>query len=57
MILRRRYGFETGQPQSLQEVGDALGMSRERVRQIEKATLERLRESPLIDELEMFMRN
>jgi RNA polymerase sigma factor (sigma-70 family) len=57
MILRRRYGFETGQPQSLQEVGDALGISRERVRQIEKATLERLRESPLIAELDIFMRN
>ena len=54
IILRRRFGFETGQPQSLQEVGNYLGLSRERVRQIEKATLQRLRESPLMTELEDF---
>jgi RNA polymerase primary sigma factor len=56
IILRRRFGFETGQPQTLREVGDALGISRERVRQIEKATLNRLRELPAIAQLADFVR-
>jgi RNA polymerase primary sigma factor len=56
MILRRRFGFETGQPQTLREVGEALGLSRERVRQIEKASLKRLRESSLMTQLEDFVR-
>ncbi len=43
LILRRRYGLATGRPESLQAIGDALGLSRERIRQIEKAALQHLR--------------
>ena len=45
VILRRRYGLETGRPESLQAIGDALGLSRERIRQIEKTALQHLRSS------------
>ncbi len=45
LILRRRYGLETGRPESLQTIGDALGLSRERIRQIEKEALEHIRTS------------
>src|SRR4029453_4001670 len=34
LILGLRYGLEACEPQSLQEIGDALGLSRERVRQL-----------------------
>ena len=45
-ILRLRYGFETGQAHSLQEIATVMGLSRERVRQLEKAAFETLRGSP-----------
>lgn len=44
LILRLRYGLETGHEHSLQEIGDILGISRERVRQLEKQALNRLRQ-------------
>lgn len=43
LVLRIRYGFIDGKPRSLTHTGLFLHVSRERVRQIEKAALERLR--------------
>ena len=41
-ILRRRYGFESTGPQSVEQVVRSLGVSRAEVRQIEHRALERL---------------
>ncbi|MBI2797831.1 hypothetical protein HYX70_00845 [Candidatus Saccharibacteria bacterium] len=43
-ILRRRFGITGGRIQTLEEIGQDLGITRERVRQIEKAALMRIRE-------------
>jgi RNA polymerase nonessential primary-like sigma factor len=42
-VLRRRFGLEGDEPQTLEAIGKALGYSRERIRQIESAGLRKLR--------------
>lgn len=43
-ILKLRFGLEDGTPQTLEQVGQALGLSRERIRQIERQALRQLRQ-------------
>ena len=42
-ILRRLYGWETGQPETLEQIAETLGLSRERVRQRKAKSLEAIR--------------
>ena len=42
-ILKIRYGLEDGQPRTLAETGRTIGVSRERIRQIEKRALQKLK--------------
>jgi RNA polymerase nonessential primary-like sigma factor len=44
LVIRMRYGLEDGQPRTLDQIGKAFGLSRERVRQIERDTMAKLRE-------------
>jgi RNA polymerase primary sigma factor len=43
-IIKLRFGLEDGQPHTLQEVADQVGLTRERVRQLEKKALAELRD-------------
>jgi RNA polymerase primary sigma factor len=43
-ILEARFGLEGGEPPTLEEIGQQMGLSRERVRQLEHRALARLRE-------------
>ena len=45
LVLTLRFGFFDDRPRTLEEVGQELGVTRERVRQLEKQALERLRQS------------
>jgi RNA polymerase sigma factor (sigma-70 family) len=52
-ILEARFGLEGGEPPTLEEIGQQMGLSRERVRQIEHRALSRLRERGTIRNLGM----
>jgi DNA-directed RNA polymerase sigma subunit (sigma70/sigma32) len=46
-VLRMRFGLGDQKPKTLNEVGEHLGLTRERVRQIERDALSQLREELL----------
>jgi RNA polymerase primary sigma factor len=48
-ILKLRYGLDGGDPMTLKEIGLRIGLTRERVRQIEHETLRKLRDAMLAD--------
>jgi RNA polymerase primary sigma factor len=45
-VIEMRYGLQGGQPLTLEEVGRAFGVTRERIRQIENNTLKKLQKLP-----------
>jgi RNA polymerase sigma factor (sigma-70 family) len=54
-ILRLRFGLEGGRPQTLEQVGKAMGLSRERIRQIERHALRRLQQPQFASVLRDFL--
>ena len=56
-IVCRRYGLDGQEPATLQQLADQYGISRERIRQLEKKAVNRRRNSHQRDLLEQNMRN
>ena len=52
-VLRMRFGLDGEEPSTLEEIGHRLGLTRERIRQLEKQSLSKLRHpsraQPLLD--------
>lgn len=54
-ILKLRFGLEGGTPQTLEQVGQLVGLSRERIRQIERQALRQLRQPQFAHILQDFL--
>jgi RNA polymerase nonessential primary-like sigma factor len=50
-VLKCRYGIETGQPMTLEDIGEKFGLTRERIRQIDKLAKIKLLKGPLSEKL------
>ena len=54
-IIKMRYGLDDQEPKTLEEVGEILGISRERVRQLEQRALKKLKAVALKKHLKDFL--
>jgi RNA polymerase primary sigma factor len=55
-VLRMRFGLEDGVPRTLDEVGRTMGVTRERIRQIEAEVVRKLRAAPEAQRLRSYLR-
>ena len=53
-VIRLRYGLEDGQPRTLDQIGKEFGLSRERVRQIEREVMSKLRQGDRAERLRAY---
>ncbi|PZS36312.1 MAG: RNA polymerase sigma factor, partial [Pseudonocardiales bacterium] len=54
-VVEMRYGLTDGKPRTLDEIGREFGLSRERIRQIEKTTMAKLRHPSRSDALREYV--
>jgi len=55
LVLKWRFGLDDDQPKTLQEIGDALHLTRERIRQIEQKAMRRLSRSHKLQQLRGYL--
>jgi RNA polymerase nonessential primary-like sigma factor len=53
-VIRLRFGLDDGQPRTLDQIGKLFGLSRERVRQIEREVMAKLRNGDRADRLRSY---
>ncbi|WP_407564765.1 RNA polymerase sigma factor [Streptomyces sp. 184] len=54
-VVQLRYGLIDGRPRTLEEIGRIFGVTRERIRQIESKTLNKLRDHAFADQLRGYL--
>ena len=54
-IIKRRFGIDNEEPKTLEQIGNALGFSKERIRQIENIAIQKLRRTGNIENLKSYL--
>lgn len=54
-ILKRRYGIDDEEPKTLEQIGNAMGFSKERIRQIENLAIQKLRRVNNVESLKSYL--
>ena len=54
-IIKKRFGIENEEPKTLEQIGNVLGFSKERIRQLENIAIQKLRESDVIDNYRTYL--
>ena len=57
LIIRRRFGIGYDEDSTLEAIGKTLGVTRERIRQVETQALKKLQESKVLDQLQSLIQN
>ena len=57
LVIRRRFGIGYDEDSTLEDIGKTLGVTRERIRQVEAQALKKLQESKVLEELRSLTQN
>lgn len=54
-ILKKRFGIDNDEPKTLEQIGNSLGFSKERIRQLENIAIQKLRKVERVDDLKTYL--
>ena len=57
LVIRRRFGIGYDEDSTLEDIGNTLGVTRERIRQVEAQALKKLQESKVLEQLRSLTQN
>ena len=54
-IIKKRFGIDNNEPKTLEQIGNSLGFSKERIRQLENIAIQKLRKVERVDSLKTYL--
>ena len=54
-IIKKRFGIDNDEPKTLEQIGNSLGFSKERIRQLENIAIQKLRKVERVDSLKTYL--
>ena len=54
-IIKKRFGVDNNEPKTLEQIGNSLGFSKERIRQLENLAIQKLRKVERVEDLKTYL--